>query len=111
MNCNECRWFESRNEVDQSDGTQQIPLLGTCRKYPPRQFVFSGTGNATSGWPTTRGCDWCGEWEDIVDDSSRTTGPAVPGRRWTDWEDDRQRIMEVAKNANKPQTTPIPASS
>ena len=111
MNCIECRWFNSqKTEVDQSDGTWRVTLLGNCRKYPPRQFVFPDTSDATSGWPTTRGCDWCGEWEDVVDDSSSTTGPTLPGRRWTDWEYDRERILEVAKKANK--SSPVkPASS
>ena len=106
MNCNECRWFDSQKiEDDQSDGTWRITLLGICRKYPPRRSVFPDTGEEKASWPTTRGCDWCGKWEDVVDDSSHTTGLAVPGRRWTDWEDDRQRVIEITqkmKNQSEP---------
>jgi len=67
MKCKECRWFESqRTETDSYDsktGTWGIIEVGICRKYPPQRFVFPDDGNTSSGWPTTRSGDWCGEWE------------------------------------------------
>ena len=70
MKCKECRWFESQHiESDFFDcktETSSFIEVGICRKYPPHQFVFPNTGNTSYRWPSTRGCDWCGEWENIT---------------------------------------------
>jgi len=114
MDCNKCRWFDSQKNTtvdwDSKTGTWKPALAGICRRYPPRRSVFQDTGDATSGWPTTSGHDWCGEWENIVDDSiaMRT---AVAGRRRTDWEDDRKRILEATKRIDAQMRRPTTASS
>ena len=103
MNCNECRWFDSQKIEDNRFGSKT--LLGICRKRPPFVSLWD-TDTMTSGWPKTSGCDWCGEWEDIIDDTG-TTEEAVPGRRWTDWMDDLDQMPEAVTKVQRPHRTPI----
>lgn len=95
MNCNQCRWFESQEiKTDRSvAGRLREFLVGICRRHSPRRFIFPNSANATSGWPTTCGHDWCGEWEKMLDDSSGT----VPGRRRADWKVDQEQTQEFAE--------------
>jgi len=95
MNCNQCRWFDSQeiktDRFASKTGTRCVTLVGICRRQPPRRFALPDTNDMTSGWPTTCGYDWCGEWEKMLDDSSKYA--MTPGRRRADWKSDLEQMQ------------------
>lgn len=107
MNCDECRWFDpSHFKADRFNvqtQTWKFTQVGVCRRLTPRQLAIPETGEVNSNWPKVESKDWCGEWEDCIDDSPETVSAieGEPERRWSEWEEDHALMRELAKIAKE----------
>ena len=67
--CDNCKfWWRGR--------PTRVPILGQCRRYPPRITDSQPDIDHSVRWPITIGeRDWCGEWK------SRNPKPVRAGQR------------------------------
>ncbi len=56
MNCESCRWYEP-----------SPVCMGHCRKNQP-VIVVRPDGEYISDFPEVGPEDWCGQWQEVIDD-------------------------------------------
>ena len=59
--CKKCRWWE------QHRGNYR----GACKRRAPIRVI--GAANSYAQWPDTTDADWCGDFEEISDESKTET--------------------------------------